>query len=46
MDRATADHMGMLGTVMNAMALMDAGPVLPWQPPMTLEQMRKRNNFV
>ena len=24
MDRATADHMGMLGTVMNAMALMDA----------------------
>ena len=24
MDRATADYMGMLGTVMNAMALMDA----------------------
>ena len=24
MDRATADYMGMLGTVMNALALMDA----------------------
>ena len=32
MDRATADYMGMLATVMNALALMDAMERMGWLP--------------
>ena len=43
MDRATADYMGMMGTVMNALALMDAmersGMVVRVQSPMEMRQV-------